>query len=218
MLQSLAERLLLRYHAKQTTQEFGEHHPVLCWRAIWRVRPPKSIVPICSMVRQWWVESALGYHCLSLPPCLTTCVPLNRGSLIGTKTIQWQMRLICFLCTVDWKHTDADCSCLFLRASDWTLLTLLVNLPDQEEMELPIMGTVQCGSMGFAAVRRQREINPVWQSCIFPSSRSMRWDCGMYLPFYPPTPPAPLVSCTISEAEDCSDSLMNTTFSSKPRI
>lgn len=69
-----------------------------------------------AMVRQWWVESALGCHCLSLPPWLTTRVPLDWGSLIVTKPIHWQMRLICFLCTVDWKHTDADWSCLFAQS------------------------------------------------------------------------------------------------------
>lgn len=62
-----------------------------------------------------------------------------------------------------------------LRAAGWTSVTqLLVNMPDQEEMELPALGTVQCGPMGFVTVARQREINPVCQSCIFSFSRLMR--------------------------------------------
>lgn len=72
------------------------------------------------------------------------------------------MRLISFLCTVGWKHADADCSCLF--AESWWLNaanSTACDLPEQEEMELPAIGTLQCGSMGSAAVGRQREINLV---------------------------------------------------------
>lgn len=154
----------------------------------------------------------------TMPSPLTATVfdckhPPVRHSLISTNAVLcWRMRLICFLSSVGWKQAGTDCFCLF--AESWPSLTqLLLNLPEWEETELPATRTAWCGSTGFSAVGGQREINPLWQSCIFPSSRCMKWDFGMCLSL------CPLLSAkTISEAEDFSSSLMNSTFSSKLRI
>lgn len=54
----------------------------------------------------------------TLSLCLTTCSPLSWGSLTGTNTILWQMRLICLLCIAGW-----NCSCFFAE-SCWQLSCL----------------------------------------------------------------------------------------------
>lgn len=79
MLESPAELLLLWHEAKQTTQESGEHHAVLCWRAIWRVKHPKFALFICpkimgesgynqTVVGGEWFRILLSHcHCAWLP-------------------------------------------------------------------------------------------------------------------------------------------------------
>lgn len=123
MFWSPAEPLLLWFQAKQTSQECGKHHSVLCWRAIWRVRPPpKYTVSICPKIvsDSGYGQTVVGGEWFRMSLRLTTTVfdHVYPPHLISTNDVWWQTRLIYFLCTVGWNHADADCSCLFAE-SHW---------------------------------------------------------------------------------------------------
>lgn len=137
-----------------------------------------------AMVRQLElrvVYDAVVSHCHS-----AVGVPIIWGSLISTNAGWWQMRLICFFRTVCWKQAGTTCSrlCWELLAEPHHLSCLWTCLGGRRRS---FLGTVQYGSMGSDAMGRQRESNPVWQSCIFPPSRLMKWDFAMYLLLCPPT-------------------------------
>lgn len=185
MLESPAELLLLWHETKQTMQESGEHHAVLCWRDIWRIRHPKSAFSICPKIvgesgydQTWWVESGLGCHCHTVtvldylqPPQLRQ-PDWHKHSFMAEES-----DLSLLHCRVE--QADADCSSLFAE-SCWLDVSNSTACEPAWLGEDGAMGTVQCGPMGFAEVARQKEINPVWQNCIFSFSRLMRWDFVMY--------------------------------------
>lgn len=219
MLESPAELLLLWHEANQTKQESGEHHAVLHWRAIWRIRHPKSAFTICSKIvgESGYDQTVVGgkWFRMLLPHCHCAWLPAAPSAEAA-----WLAQTLFYgrwgwFASFALRGGTSRCWLLLSAESCWLDLSnstaSLLVLSDQEKMELPAMGAMQCGPMGFAAVARQREINPVWQSCIFSLSRLMRWDFGMYFSLCPPQSAKLFLRLR-------TDSLMNSNFSSKLRI